>query len=164
MGPFLDALAFAHDRGFVHRDLKPGNLLVAGAGGSEAVTLADFGLARAYQASQMSGLTLAGAAGGTPPFMPPEQILDMRSVKPAADQYAAAATLYWLLTKQYVHDATGATADWFVKVLDQDAVPIRSRRADLPERLAAVIHKGLSRKPEGRYADVRAFAAALRGA
>src|SRR5581483_3593591 len=78
----LDALAVAHARGFVHRDLKPANLLVTRAAGADVVKVADFGLARAYQASPMSGLTVAGTVGGTPQFMPPEQVLDFRSVRP----------------------------------------------------------------------------------
>ena len=56
------------------------------------VKVADFGLARVYEASPLSGLTLSGSAGGTPPFMPPEQVRDLRSVQPPADQYAAAGT------------------------------------------------------------------------
>lgn len=70
----LEALGHAHAMKFVHRDVKPGNLLVAaGAGGAEVVKLADFGLARAYQASKLSGLTMAGTAGGTIPFIPPSR-------------------------------------------------------------------------------------------
>src|SRR5262249_48080058 len=90
----LDALAYAHAQGFVHRDIKPGHLLGGGGVGQEGPPLAGLGLARAYQASQFSGLTITGSAGGTPAYMPPEQVRDFRTVKPPADQYAAAATLY----------------------------------------------------------------------
>src|SRR4051794_38930479 len=72
----LEGLAYAHGRGFIHRDIKPANVLVSGATGREEVRLADFGLARTYQASQLSGLTLAGTTGGSPPFMAPEQVLN----------------------------------------------------------------------------------------
>ena len=58
-----------------------------------AELLAEFGLARAYQASAMSGLTMTGTPGGTPGYMPPEQVMDFRNARPASDQYAAAATL-----------------------------------------------------------------------
>jgi serine/threonine-protein kinase len=65
----LEALDYAHARRFVHRDIKPANLLVAQQGGREVARLADFGLARVYQASKLSGLTLDGDVGGTVPFM-----------------------------------------------------------------------------------------------
>jgi serine/threonine-protein kinase len=153
----LEALSYAHGQGFVHRDVKPGNLLIAQADGGEVVKLADFGLARAYQASQLSGLTVAGTAGGSPPFMPPEQVLDFRSVKPAADQYAAAATLYTLLTGEHVHGRADTLAERFRKILQDEPVPIRQRRADIPAGLAAVIHRALARAPQERFPDVAAL-------
>ena len=58
----LEALAFAHERGFVHRDIKPANMLLEDRGGKTVVRLADFGLARLYETSQLSGVTLPGTA------------------------------------------------------------------------------------------------------
>src|SRR4029077_5541112 len=75
----LDALAYAHQKGIVHRDLKPANILLAD---GDMAKVADFGLARTYQESPMSGLTLSGEIGGTPQFMPPEQVRNFRTVKP----------------------------------------------------------------------------------
>src|SRR2546421_8925055 len=98
IGQLLDALAHAPERGVVHPDVKPSNLLVVPGPGGELVKLSDFGLARTYETSSMSGLTVADSTGGTPSFMPPEQVTDFRGVKPTADQYAAAATLYFLVT------------------------------------------------------------------
>ena len=92
--------------------------------------------------------------------MAPEQVTDFRFVRPAADQYSAAATLYHLLTGQYVHDGKG-TADLFRKILLDEPVPLRSRRPELPEGLAAVVHQALARRPEKRFADAAAFATAL---
>ncbi len=157
----LDALAYAHAKGIVHRDIKPANVLVAGQGEQEVVKLADFGLARTYQASQLSGLTMTGSAGGTPSFMPPEQVLDFRSVRPPADQYAAAATLYNLLTGHHVYELALSAQDMFRQILLTDPVPIQERRADVPAPLAAVIHRALARRPEDRFADVAAMRVAL---
>ena len=97
----LGGLAHAHAKGFVHRDIKPTNVLVGRDGTKRVAKLADFGLARVYEASRLSGLTLQGETGGTPAFMAPEQVTHYRQVRPAADQYSAAAALYKLLTDRY---------------------------------------------------------------
>ncbi len=157
----LEALAYAHGAGFVHRDIKPGNLLITREGEREVLRLADFGLARAYQESPLSGLTVTGGVGGTPAFMPPEQVTDFRNVRPAADQYAAAATLYQLLSGRPLYDGVASVTDLFVKILQEDPVPLLQRRPGLPPVLVAAVHRALARKAEGRYADVGTFRAAL---
>ncbi len=157
----LDALAYAHDRGFVHRDIKPANLLLTKQHGRVTLKLADFGLARVYQASHLSGLTMMGEVGGTAAYMPPEQITNYREVKPAADQYAASATLYTLLTGQHVYDFAGPSVQALLTILDKDPVPIRERKADIGDALAAAIHRALTRDPDQRHPNVRAFRAAL---
>jgi serine/threonine-protein kinase len=159
--PLLDALAYAHARLFVHRDVKPHNLLVAGPPEGGTVQLADFGLARVYQDSPLSGLTLSGEIGGTAPFMAPEQITHFRESQPAVDQYAAAATLYNLLTGHFVYDLPPRPKDQILQILDKDPVPIRSRRPDLPAELAAVIHRALAREPAARFPDVGTLRRAL---
>lgn len=157
----LEALEYAHAKGFVHRDIKPGNLLVTQAKGREIAKLADFGLARTYQASHLSGLTMMGEVGGTAAFMPPEQILNFREVKPPTDQYSAAATLYCLLTGRYVYDLPADPQQQIMMILTKDPVPIRARREQVPDELARVIHKGLARVAKDRFADVKAMRAAL---
>lgn len=157
----LAALAHAHAQGFVHRDLKPANLLVTTEGGKERIQVADFGLARAYQNSPLSGLTVSGMAAGTPQFMPPEQVLDFRSVKPAGDQYAAAATLYYLLTGQPPFEMAPTIQEFYRRILQEQPIPVRHRRADLPPALADVLHRALATKPEDRYSSVQEFARAL---
>jgi serine/threonine protein kinase len=149
----LEGLTYAHSLGFVHRDIKPANLLVT-AGEPETAKLADFGLARAYQASPLSGLTLTGAVAGTPAFMPPEQVRGFRSVKPAADQYSAAATLYHLLTGQPLYDGATDPTALLRMVLTSDPVPLRQRRPELPEGLVAAVQRALARRPEDRFPDV----------
>jgi serine/threonine-protein kinase len=157
----LEALEYAHGQTFVHRDIKPSNLLVTKVDGREWVKVTDFGLARVYQTSRMSGLTLMGERGGTYPFMAPEQITHFREVQPAGDQYAAAATLYNLLTDCYLFDVAGKIEQWLVKVLQEEPVPIRDRRPDVPKRLADVIHRALAKEPAKRFADVGTMRKAL---
>jgi serine/threonine-protein kinase len=157
----LEALQYAHARGFVHRDIKPANVLIAPAEGREVAKLADFGLARVYQASRLSGLTMAGDVGGTLAFMAPEQITNFRDVAPAADQYGAAAALYYLLTGQFLFDLPTLVPQQLVAILQEEPVPIRSRRPDVPEALADAIHRGLAKEPKDRFPDVGAFRQAL---
>jgi serine/threonine protein kinase len=157
----LDGLAHAHGRKFVHRDIKPSNVLVERVAGAERVKLADFGLARVYQASQLSGLTMSGEIGGTLGFMAPEQITDFREAEPPADLYSAAATLYNLLTGVFIFDLGGDLKKRLLAILQEDPVPIRERRRDIPRALATAIHRGLEREPHKRWPDAAAFRAAL---
>ena len=153
----LDGLAHAHDKGFVHRDIKPSNVLIGLVGSKRISKLADFGLARVYEASRISGLTLNGEVGGTPAYMAPEQVTHYREVRPAADQYSAASTLYKMLTNQYTHDLPKDLGAQLGHIIMTDPVPITDRRPDVPPNLAEVIHKALSRDPQARYPNVRAF-------
>src|SRR5262249_27831717 len=100
----LEALEYAHTRKFVHRDIEPQNLLVKQIEGQDFALLTDFGLARVYEASRMSGLTMTGEVAGTPAYMAPEQITHFREAVPATDLYAAGATLYTLLTGSAIFD------------------------------------------------------------
>ncbi|MGL6094755.1 MAG: protein kinase domain-containing protein, partial [Fimbriiglobus sp.] len=134
----LDALAHAHSKGMVHRDIKPANVLLADLpDGKRQVKLADFGLARVYRASSLSGVTMHGDLGGTPAYMPPEQITNYRDVMPSADQYSTAAMLYHMLTGKYIFDLPPMPAG-LLMILNKDPVPLRERRDDLPEGLEVV--------------------------
>lgn len=161
VGQVLRGLEHAHERRFVHRDIKPANILIGAGDGKKVVKLADFGLARVYQASQLSGLTVSGDIGGTVSYLPPEQITNYRDVSPAADQYSAAATLYYLLTGKPVYDFATSPMQPLVLILQEDPVPIQTRRPDLPDDLAETIHRALMREPRHRFADVAAFRAEL---
>jgi serine/threonine-protein kinase len=110
----------------------------------------------------MSGLTMVGEFGGTLAFMAPEQISRFRQAQPSADQYATAATLYNLLTGQFLHDFPEGAHERLRMILEEEPVPIQARRPDVPPQLAAVIHRALAKEPEGRFPDVRALRKALR--
>jgi serine/threonine-protein kinase len=158
----LEGLGHAHAKGYVHRDVKPSNLLVGGPKKQRVAKVADFGLARAYDTCNISGLTMQGDVGGTPAFMPPEQVTHYRDVKPAADQYSAAATLYYLLTGEYVLDFEPTPSAQMIQIATDPRVPILKRRADVPADLAAVIHKALALEAGERYPDVLALRDAIR--
>lgn len=153
----LKALEHAHGLGFVHRDIKPSNLLIEQVEGKDFVRLTDFGLARTYQTSRFSGLTMTGEIGGTTPFMPPEQITAFRDSPPAVDQYASAATLYNLLTNATVYDFPKEVRKQLLMILSEPIVPIERRRSDLPAGLVQAIHRALAREPEDRFPNVADF-------
>jgi hypothetical protein len=157
----LEALEYAHARGFVHRDIKPSNMLVTDVDGREVVMLADFGLARVYHGSVLSGLTMTGDVGGTTAFMPPEQISNFREAKPPADQYAAGATLYKLLTGKFIFDLPKEFEKQLLMIMQEPPVAIQKRRPDIPRELAIVIHRSLAKNPEKRFTDVKAMRLAL---
>ncbi len=94
----LDALSYAHAQGYIHRDFKDQNILVSGADRNRIAKLTDFGLAKSFTQSGMSGVTMAGEMAGTLAYMPPEQLRNFRDVRPQSDIYAVGMTAYSLLT------------------------------------------------------------------
>jgi len=158
----LKGLEQAHQLGFVHRDIKPENVLIAQTGESLTVKISDFGLAKSFRGVGLSGLTFSGEMRGTVPFMPPEQMLDFKTVTPLADLYATAATLYYLLTCQYIYDESTAGGDPIRMLLEEPSIPIRDRRRDVSPALAEVIGKCLARDPKARYPDATSMRAALK--
>jgi serine/threonine protein kinase len=154
----LEGLAAAHEQGFVHRDLKPDNVLL---GEDGRARLADFGLAKSFQQAGLSGLTATGAVGGTFQFMPREQLTSYRQVRPVSDVWSMAATVYFLLTGQYPRDFD-AGKDPLAVILRGGVVPIARRDPALPADLAAVLDRALEDDPARRFADARELVRALR--
>jgi len=163
----LDALHYVHSHNHVHRDVKPTNILVTGKRGAYYARLSDFGLMKNMDEAGLSGITRQGEVRGTVPFMPPEQVLDCRMVKPAGDIYSAGATLYWLLTGQYIYDfdakdKRGERMDPFLVILESDVISLRRRDPSVPESLARAVAVALQREPEDRYETADQMAKALR--
>jgi hypothetical protein len=159
----LKGLEQAHSLGFVHRDIKPENVLIARMPHGLVAKISDFGLAKSFRGLGLSGLTFSGEMRGTVPFMPPEQMLDFKTVTPSGDLYATAATLYYLIAGEFIYDQLGGDGGDLIRVLlEEPPVPIQKRRADVPNGLAAVLQKCLARDPKDRYPTAAALRQALR--
>ncbi len=157
----LDALSEAHKACVVHRDVKPSNVLVHAAPGGEECRLADFGLAKAYQSSDLAqALTLPGVMGGTMAFASPEMLTDFRQAGPFADQYGAAATLYHVLAGRGPHEAAN-TLMLLDSIRTLDPPPLTRWRDDVPPGLSGAIGRALAREPRHRFPTAQAFREAL---
>lgn len=149
-----DALAEAHRAGVVHRDLKPGNVLVH----DGRPRVADFGLARGLDEADLSR---TGELLGTPAYMSPEQVAGETKLGPASDVFSLGATLYEALTLQ--RPFPGDTREQIARrIRYEDPPDPRRLRSRVPRDLAVVCLKALEKNPAQRYADMDAFAADLR--
>jgi tetratricopeptide (TPR) repeat protein/predicted Ser/Thr protein kinase len=150
-----DALQHAHDRGLVHRDVKPHNVMI-GADGS--VRLLDFGLAKETDAVSQSA---TGEFLGTPHYCSPEQITGRGQAGPAADVFSLGIVLYELLARQRPFDGDSARAV-LSRIEAGEFPPLQKTAPDVPRDLQTICHKALERRPQDRYPSAGAFAADLR--
>jgi hypothetical protein len=147
-----DALAYAHSRGVVHRDIKPDNLLVDSIGN---VLVTDFGIARLV--ADQSGLTVQGTVSGTYRYMSPEQALG-DVVDARADVYALGVVLYEMLTGRVPFDG-GSAAATLKQQLTSAPRPIEA--SAVPADLRAIVARTLASAPEGRFATAAELRDAL---
>jgi serine/threonine-protein kinase len=153
MEQLLDALEYSHQRGVVHRDVKPGNVMLTRAG---VAKITDFGIARI----ESSSMTQAGTVIGTPAYMSPEQFTG-QAMDARTDIYSAGALLFQLLAGERPFD--GALSVIMHKVLNAPP-PQPSAHAPALAPFDAVVARAMAREPARRYPDAGAFLAALRGA
>jgi tRNA A-37 threonylcarbamoyl transferase component Bud32 len=148
------ALAFAHEFGIVHRDVKPHNVLLA-AGGTAKVT--DFGIARALDADE--ALTETGTVLGTGQYLSPEQARGERGDE-RSDQYSLGVVTYELLTGRvpYSGDNLMAVAR---RHIDDPVPSVRALRAEVPARVDKVIAQAMAKRPQDRFGSMDSLAAAL---
>jgi serine/threonine-protein kinase len=148
-------LDHAHRNGVVHRDVKPGNLLV---GADGVVKLADFGIARA---TDQSSITQVGSVLGTAAYLAPEQARG-EEAGPPADMYALAVVTYQLLSGRLPYEAT-SLSELALKQQREAPPPLDVVNPQVPPALARAVHRGLSLAPATRYETAGAMAEALRG-
>jgi len=149
-----DALEYAHRKGIVHRDVKPANILIDADGRPR---LLDFGIAHL----PTSTITHTGTAIGTPSYMAPEQIAGQK-VDGRADVFSLGVILYELLTQEKPFPGDNTTTIIY-KIMHENPRPPREVNHNLPENLAALMEKALSKDPAGRFQAAGEFAFALDG-
>ena len=148
-----------HERGLVHRDVKPSNLSLGD--GGRVLKVLDVGLAKdRVPAGGADGLTKTGWVVGTPDYAAPEQVLDARTAGRRADQYALGCTLYHLLAGA-VPFPDGTRVAKALRRVTEDARPVERLRPEVPAGLAAAVGRLLARAPRGRFPSMLAAADAL---
>jgi serine/threonine protein kinase len=154
-------LQHAHEHNLVHRDIKPGNLMLSRKGDRAVVKVLDFGLAKATREDQIdNSLTVEGQILGTPDFIAPEQIRNAQSADIRADIYSLGCTLYYLLTGG--PPFRGASLyDMLQAHFSMEATPLNLARPEVPGELAALVAKMMAKEPGRRFQQPSEVAQAL---
>ncbi|MDQ6654120.1 MAG: serine/threonine protein kinase, partial [Acidobacteriota bacterium] len=159
----LEALSYAHAQGYIHRDIKDQNILVKGTAANLCAKLTDFGLAKSFTQSGMSGVTVAGEMAGTLSYMPPEQLKNFRDVKPQSDIYALGMTAYSLYSGELALNVsrTASMPETIKAIFEQPTIPLRQRAPQLPTTVCEIIDRALVKDPAERWQSAQAMRTAL---
>ncbi len=153
-------LDYAHRRGIIHRDVKPGNLMVVGGpvgGGEMTVKLTDFGIARAIEQTR---ITQVGSVVGTAAYLAPEQVRGEEAT-PATDVYALGVVLYQFLTGRLPYEGS-SLAELAVRQQNEKPLPPSTYNDEVPESLSAAVLRALEGDPNRRYASADELSTGLR--
>jgi serine/threonine-protein kinase len=157
----LEALSVVHGGGFLHRDVKPANvMLTTPPGTTPHSVLIDFGLARILRSEPEDGITRVGVIPGTPAFLTPEQLRGMRDLDESVDVWGAALTIFEMLSGQ--HPFRAVTTDELAKKIMSAPLPsLTAQRDDVPRELEMVLEKALAKKRSDRFQTATEFRTAL---
>lgn len=156
LAPIADAIHYAHQQGVIHRDLKPGNILIDR---KQLPRVSDFGVAKT---PTDSGLTVQGQLVGTPSYMPPEQALGkLDEVTEKSDVYSLGAILYAMVTGRPPFQSANQL-DTLHQVVHEQVVPPRRLNSQIPRDMETITLKCLEKLPAMRYGSAGALAEDLR--
>ncbi|MCP4787796.1 MAG: protein kinase [Fuerstiella sp.] len=150
MRQILDGLAYAHGQDLVHRDIKPGNLLVAKDNGRLNARLADFGLAKNFADAGLSQISSEHEIKGTLSYIAPEQIVNCRFAKPTADIFSVGATMYTLISGKSIYNLSDHETP-IATILNNGPVPLRERAPDVSRSVSKVVDKALAADTADRF-------------
>lgn len=153
----LEGLAAAHKEGFVHRDIKPHNILLH----RNRAKISDFGLAKNFQKAGLSGMSMTGNYAGTPVFMPREQIVNFKYVKPASDVWSFAASIYHLLTGKFPYPFD-QNRDPMDVILNENIIQLSQRDSSISTEITSILDLALQKRTSDRYTDATFFLEAFR--
>jgi hypothetical protein len=156
----LQGLEHAHALGFVHRDIKPTNVVLRRKSGQWVAKLCDFGLAKSFDKAGLSGLTASGDYGGTYDFMPREQVTNYKYVRPVSDVWSTGATMYAMLTGVPPRLCSSAE-DPVSAVLAGQIVPLQTKMPEAPAHVSRVVDLALALDATDRFQNAREFREAL---
>ena len=151
-------MGYAHERGIVHRDIKPDNILLAG----DKVYVLDFGVARAIIGASGDRLTRTGITVGTPAYMSPEQVTGERDLDLRSDIYSLGCVVYEMLAGAQPFSGTTPQVVMAAR-FSRPPRALASVRDDVPENISRAIEKAMARLPDDRWQSVDAFVAQLSG-
>jgi serine/threonine-protein kinase len=157
--PIADALWLAHEKGIVHRDLKPDNVFIVQQEGSIQPTLVDFGIVKIEEAGGSSHLTKAGDVLGSPDYMSPEQARGQDDVNHLTDVWSFSVMLFETITGRTPFSGTNYNA--LLRQIVEQAPPTLSQLSAGDVELSAIVARGLSKRPEQRYASMGELGRAL---
>ncbi|MCA8967843.1 MAG: serine/threonine protein kinase, partial [Planctomycetes bacterium] len=149
-------VAAAHRAGLVHRDLKPDNVLLAPSNAGLIPKITDFGLVKVLAGSG----TQSGVLMGTPEYMSPEQVRDSASVDARTDLWALGVLLYEMLSGE-VPFAADEVHETYVQIVNDDFLPLRELRPDVPAQIEDAVNRLLSKKPDDRFQTAEELLEAL---
>ena len=152
----LDALAYAHQHGIVHRDVKPENILLHGG----HALVADFGIALAVSAAAGGRMTETGLSLGTPHYMSPEQATAEKDITGRSDIYSLGSVLYEMLAGQPPH-LGGSAQQIVMKIIAEPVQPVTTHRKSVPPNVAGAVAKALEKLPADRFDTAKSFSEAL---